>query len=55
MLSVGTKWTNITRRVMDKSMPDHFILPLETFAAFTSRTSLHVAVMRTNRRMDVGM
>jgi hypothetical protein len=36
MLSVRAERTDVSWRIMDKAMPDHLVLPLESFAAFTA-------------------
>jgi hypothetical protein len=55
MFSVRTEWTNVAWRVMNKTMSDHLILPLETLSAFTSRASLYTAVVWPIRRVNIGM
>jgi len=55
VLSVRTEGTDITRRFVDQSMPNHLILPLESLAAFTSRAAFDRAVMRSVRGVNVGM
>jgi len=36
VFSIRAEWTNIARRVVDETVPDHFILPLETLSPFTT-------------------
>ena len=45
VLSIRTERTNISRRIMDKSMSYHLVLPFEALATFTSRATFHTAVM----------
>jgi len=55
VLAIGTERTYIAWRIVDQAMAYHFILSLETFAAFTSRTSFHRTVMWSVLRVDVCM
>lgn len=55
VLSIWTEWTNVSRRLMNQSMSDHFVLPLESFAAFATWTALDRAVVRPILGMDIGM
>lgn len=47
MLAIRTERAHITRTLMNKPMPDHLVLPLESFAAFTARTLLDRTVVRS--------
>ncbi len=53
VLPIGTKRTNISGRIMDQAMPDHFVLPLETLSSFASSGSPsrgnNVAVLKNER------
>jgi hypothetical protein len=55
VFSVGAKWTDISRGIMNESMPNHFVFPLEPLAAFAPWTASHGAIVGTLRGMDVGV
>jgi hypothetical protein len=45
MLSVGTERTNVARAFVNKTVTYHFVLPLEAFSAFCSRSTVDRTVM----------
>lgn len=45
MLPVRTERANITWTIMNKSMPDHLVLSLESFATFTSCAAFHRTIV----------
>jgi len=49
VLPIRAEWTNITGRIVNKAMADHFIFSLETLAPLTTRTALNRTVMRARR------
>jgi len=55
VLSVRTERTDVSRRVMHKSMSDHLILSLEPFTAFSAWAALYRTVVRAIRRVNIGM
>lgn len=52
---IWTKRADVARRIMDQSVPNHLVLPLESLASLTARTSLDRAVVWTGRRMHIGV
>lgn len=55
MFPIRTEGTHVARRIMNKTMSNHLILPLESLPAFTPRTTLDTTVMRSMYRMDIGV
>lgn len=55
VFSVGTERAHVPRRVMDKTMSNHLILPLETLPTFTARTTFHATIMWSVRGMHICM
>lgn len=55
VFSIGTKWADVARRVMDEAMPDHFVLALEPLSTFASWTTLNAAVVWTILGMYICM
>jgi hypothetical protein len=53
MFPIRTKRTNITRRSVDETVPDHFIFPLEALSAFAAGTVSYRAEMRASLGVDV--
>jgi hypothetical protein len=52
---VWTEWTNIARRLMNKTVSYHLIFALETFAAFASRAIFHWTIVRSVGRVYICM
>lgn len=55
MFSIRTERTNIAWRVVDQTMSDHLILSLEPLSTFTAWASLYTAVVRSIRRVNIGV
>ena len=53
MLTLWTIGTAVARRLVHEAVPDHLVLPLETFATLSPGTALDGAVVRSARRVDV--
>ena len=52
VLSVRAKWAGVVRRNVNKTVPNHFIFTLKTFATFTPRAALHRTVMWPPNAVD---
>lgn len=55
MLLLRTERTHVAGRLMDETMTDHLVLPLETLPPHTARTVLDRAIVRATRGMHVGV
>ena len=55
MLSIRTEWTHITRARMDESVPDHFVLALESLSTLCTRAAGHRAVVRSRLGVYIRM
>lgn len=55
VLLVETEWTDITRRVVYKTVPHHLVLTLEAFAAYRPWTVLYRAEMRSVLGVHIGV
>lgn len=53
MLTIRAERANVSRRLMDQTMPNHLVLPLEALSPFASRAALYGTVMWSCRRVDV--
>jgi hypothetical protein len=54
MFSIWTERTNITGLFVNETVPDHLILPLETFASFGARATLNRARVSNGVPWDGG-
>ncbi len=55
MFSFGTERTYVARGLVDQTMSDHLIFPLEPLTPFRTVTSLHRTVVGSVLRVDVFM
>lgn len=55
MIPFRAKRTDVSRTAVHETVPDHFVLPLETFPAFAPRTAIDGTVMRSIRAVHVLM
>jgi hypothetical protein len=53
MFSVWTEWTHVAGRLVNKTMPYHFVLSFKAFATFGAWAAGYWAVMRSVLRMYV--
>lgn len=55
MIPFRTKRTDVSRTAVHEAMPNHFVLPLETFPAFAPWTAIDGTVMRSVRAVHILM
>lgn len=53
MLSLGAKWADIPRGLVDQPMPNHFVFPFKPLAAFGTITGLDRTVVGSILGMDI--
>ncbi len=53
MITVRTERTDVSRRIVYQTVPDHFVLALEPATAFTAWAAAHGAVVWSARRVHV--
>lgn len=47
MLSIRAERANIAGAIMYETMPNHFVLPLESLTTFASRAAFYRTIMRS--------
>lgn len=55
MIPFRAKRTDVSRTAVHETVPDHFVLPLETFPALASWAAINRTVMRSIRAVHVLM
>lgn len=53
MLSLGAKGADVSRRLVNKPVPNHFVLSFKTLAAFGTIACLDGTIVRSLLGMDV--